>query len=113
MSTRMPDGVAGYVLENGFYKYVTQFAGERRPLAIARLPQVYRLWCALCRQDVKAWRARCTGQGEVPVGRGALDKTFDLAFDTERTTAAGKPQAGIFLDCSKCYERVPLSFNHS
>eukprot|EP00971_Amphidinium_carterae_P297878 5918727-Amphidinium_carterae.1 len=47
-------------------------------------------------------------QGEVPVGRGALDGTFDLASDTEQTTAAGKPQAGIFLDCNKCYERVLL-----
>eukprot|EP00971_Amphidinium_carterae_P027387 539298-Amphidinium_carterae.1 len=42
-------------------------AGERRPIAL--LPQVYRLWCALCRHDVRAWRARCTGRGEVPVGR--------------------------------------------
>eukprot|EP00971_Amphidinium_carterae_P260313 5164637-Amphidinium_carterae.1 len=81
-------------------------AGERRPIAL--LPQVYRLWCALCRHDVRAWRARCTGRGEVPVGRGALDETFDLAFDTEQKTAAGKPQAGVFLDCSKCYERIPL-----
>eukprot|EP00971_Amphidinium_carterae_P084695 1676320-Amphidinium_carterae.1 len=30
--------------------------------------------CALCRHDVRAWRARCTGRGEVPVGRGALDE---------------------------------------
>eukprot|EP00971_Amphidinium_carterae_P053205 1048061-Amphidinium_carterae.1 len=81
-------------------------AGERRPIAL--LPQVYRLWCALCRKDVRDWRARCTGRGEVPVGRGALDETFDLAFDTELKTAAGKPQAGVFLDCSKCYERIPL-----
>eukprot|EP00971_Amphidinium_carterae_P205300 4074816-Amphidinium_carterae.2 len=50
-------------------------AGERRPIAL--LPQVYRLWCALCRHDVKTWRARCIGRGEVPVGRGALDETFD------------------------------------
>eukprot|EP00971_Amphidinium_carterae_P147655 2926586-Amphidinium_carterae.1 len=81
-------------------------AGERRPIAL--LPQVYRLWCALCRHDVRAWRARCTGRGELPVGRGALDETFDLAFDTEKITAAGKPQAGVFLDCSKCHERIPL-----
>eukprot|EP00971_Amphidinium_carterae_P152721 3027054-Amphidinium_carterae.4 len=80
--------------------------GERRPIAL--LPQVYRLWCALCRRDVKQWRARCTGRGEVPVGRGALDEPFELALETELTTAAGEPQAGIFLDCSKCYERIPL-----
>eukprot|EP00971_Amphidinium_carterae_P008746 171952-Amphidinium_carterae.1 len=39
-------------------------AGERRPIAL--LPQVYRLWCALCRQDVKNWRAQCIARGEVP-----------------------------------------------
>eukprot|EP00971_Amphidinium_carterae_P151088 2996168-Amphidinium_carterae.1 len=58
--------------------------------------------------DVKNWKARCTGRGEVPVGRGALDETLDLALETELTTAAGDPQAGIFLDCGKCYERIPL-----
>eukprot|EP00971_Amphidinium_carterae_P075895 1499558-Amphidinium_carterae.1 len=43
-------------------------AGERRPIAL--MPQVCLLWCALCRRDVRAWRARCTARGEVPVGRG-------------------------------------------
>eukprot|EP00971_Amphidinium_carterae_P320473 6369906-Amphidinium_carterae.2 len=55
-----------------------------------------------------AYLAGRTGRGEVPVGRGALDETFDLAFDTELTTASDTPQAGVFLDCSICYERVPL-----
>eukprot|EP00971_Amphidinium_carterae_P041045 806116-Amphidinium_carterae.1 len=68
--------------------------GARDAGPIALLPQVYRLWCALCKQDLKAWRARCADRGEVPVGRGALDATCDLAFDTEQITAAGKPQAG-------------------
>eukprot|EP00971_Amphidinium_carterae_P265987 5276304-Amphidinium_carterae.1 len=79
--------------------------GERRPIAL--LPQVYRLWRALCRHDVREWRARCTGRGEVPVGRGALDET--VAFETELTTASDTPQAGIFLNFSKCYERVPVA----
>eukprot|EP00971_Amphidinium_carterae_P068952 1365113-Amphidinium_carterae.1 len=30
-------------------------AGERRPIAV--LPQMYRLRCAACCQDVRAWRA--------------------------------------------------------
>eukprot|EP00971_Amphidinium_carterae_P247336 4911967-Amphidinium_carterae.2 len=68
-------------------------AGERRLIAL--LPQVYRLWSACCRADT-------------PVGQGALDETFDLAYLTEERSAAGKHQAGVFLDCSKCYERVPL-----
>eukprot|EP00971_Amphidinium_carterae_P241328 4791843-Amphidinium_carterae.1 len=82
-------------------------AGERRPIAL--LPQVYRLWSACCRADVVAWRQLCKDRGETPVGQGALDETFDLAYLTEQRTAAGQHQAGVFLDCSKCYERVPLS----
>eukprot|EP00971_Amphidinium_carterae_P328981 6461173-Amphidinium_carterae.1 len=42
--------------------------------------------------------------GEVPIGHGALDETFDFNCETEQTTA-GLAQAGVFLDCSKCYER--------
>eukprot|EP00971_Amphidinium_carterae_P330704 6463872-Amphidinium_carterae.1 len=82
-------------------------AGQRRPIAL--LPQVYRLWSAACKHDVKAWRQRCRGRGEVPVGEGALDETFDLAFKTEARNAGRQHQAGVFLDCSKCYERVPLA----
>eukprot|EP00971_Amphidinium_carterae_P083285 1648492-Amphidinium_carterae.1 len=44
----------------------------------------------------------------MPVGQGALDETFDLAYLTEERSAAGQHQTGVFLDCSKCYERVPL-----
>eukprot|EP00971_Amphidinium_carterae_P223601 4436503-Amphidinium_carterae.1 len=51
-------------------------AGERRPIAL--LPQVYRLWCALCRYDVKAWCGRCAGRGEVPVGTLHTSETFAL-----------------------------------
>eukprot|EP00971_Amphidinium_carterae_P035164 692076-Amphidinium_carterae.1 len=31
-----------------------------------------------------------------------------LSRSIEQTTAAGVPQAGVFLDCNKCYERIPL-----
>eukprot|EP00971_Amphidinium_carterae_P297646 5913580-Amphidinium_carterae.1 len=82
-------------------------AGQRRPIAL--LPQVYRLWSATCKHDVKQWRQRCRARGEVPVGEGALDETFDLAFKTEARNASCQHQGGVFLDCSKCYERVPLA----
>eukprot|EP00971_Amphidinium_carterae_P350643 6491664-Amphidinium_carterae.2 len=61
------------------------------------------------RADVLKWRQVCKDRGETLVGQGALDETFDLAFLTEQCTAAGQHQAGVFLDCSKCYELVPLS----
>eukprot|EP00971_Amphidinium_carterae_P039113 768757-Amphidinium_carterae.1 len=60
---------------------------------------------AACKQDVKEWRQRCRGRREVPVGEGALDETFDLACKTEAKNASRQQQAGVFLDCSKCYER--------
>eukprot|EP00971_Amphidinium_carterae_P054663 1076655-Amphidinium_carterae.1 len=82
-------------------------AGQRRPIAL--VPQVYRLWSAACKQDVQQWRQVCRDRGEVPVGAGALDETFELAFNTEARNASRVLQAGVFLDCSKCYERVPLA----
>eukprot|EP00971_Amphidinium_carterae_P187567 3722565-Amphidinium_carterae.1 len=44
-----------------------------------------------------------------PVGEGALDETFDLVFKTEARNASRQHQAGVFLDWSKCYARVPLA----
>eukprot|EP00971_Amphidinium_carterae_P337253 6473973-Amphidinium_carterae.1 len=43
-----------------------------------------------------------------PVGKGALDEAFSLAAEAERATAKDEPFAAVFLDCSKCYERVDL-----
>eukprot|EP00971_Amphidinium_carterae_P193317 3836290-Amphidinium_carterae.1 len=50
---------------------------------------------------------RFTGFGVPPVRRMSRNAgtTFDLAFKTETRTF----QAGLFLDCSKCYEHVPLA----
>eukprot|EP00971_Amphidinium_carterae_P256318 5089340-Amphidinium_carterae.2 len=50
----------------------------------------------------------CKDRGEVPVGAGTLDETFDLAFSSKARNARVL-QAGIFLDCSERYERVPLA----
>eukprot|EP00971_Amphidinium_carterae_P226849 4499126-Amphidinium_carterae.2 len=55
------------------------------------------------------WRQMFRARGEVLVGEGALDETFDFAFKTEARNASRVHQAGVFLDCSKCYERVPLA----
>eukprot|EP00971_Amphidinium_carterae_P103979 2059325-Amphidinium_carterae.1 len=51
----------------------------------------------------------CRARGEVPMGEGALDETFDLAFKTDARNVSQQHQAGVFLDCSKCYERAPLA----
>ncbi|MEM7784434.1 MAG: DUF1552 domain-containing protein, partial [Planctomycetota bacterium] len=44
-----------------------------------------------------------------PVGRGALDEACRLSLAAEELTAAGEDFAAVFLDCSKCYEHVPLT----
>eukprot|EP00971_Amphidinium_carterae_P060880 1205010-Amphidinium_carterae.1 len=57
----------------------------------------YRLWSVACKNVVKPWR------------EGTLDETFDLSFKTEARNANCQHQAGVFLDCSKCDERIPLA----
>eukprot|EP00971_Amphidinium_carterae_P046340 912106-Amphidinium_carterae.1 len=54
-------------------------------------------------------RASCTDTGETPVGKGALDEAFSLAAEAERATAKAEPFAAVFLDRSKCSERVDLA----
>eukprot|EP00971_Amphidinium_carterae_P247775 4920038-Amphidinium_carterae.1 len=76
-------------------------AGQRRPIAL--LPQVYWLWSAACKKNVQLWRQVRRDCGEVPVCAGALDETLD-SRNANRVF-----QAGVFLNCSKCYERVPLA----
>eukprot|EP00971_Amphidinium_carterae_P017077 337137-Amphidinium_carterae.3 len=66
-------------------------AGQRRPIAL--LLQVYCLWSAACKHDVKDWRQRCRATSEVPVSEGALDETFNLAFKTEARNASRQHQA--------------------
>eukprot|EP00971_Amphidinium_carterae_P223097 4426881-Amphidinium_carterae.1 len=64
---------------------------------------IYRLWAAWQKQ-----RIHCSSKGETPAGKGALDEAFSLAAEAERATAQDEPFAAVFMDCSKCYERVDL-----
>eukprot|EP00971_Amphidinium_carterae_P106331 2106230-Amphidinium_carterae.1 len=82
-------------------------AGQRRPIAL--LPMIYRLWAAWQKHRVTEWRGLCARRGETPVGTGALDEAFTLAAEAERATTLDEPFAAVFLDCSKCYERVELA----
>eukprot|EP00971_Amphidinium_carterae_P242916 4823288-Amphidinium_carterae.1 len=68
-------------------------AGQRRP--IAALP--YYQWCTA---SVRLGRSLAYWTGE---------KAFTLAHEAERATLEGVPFPAVFLDCSKCYERVDLS----
>eukprot|EP00971_Amphidinium_carterae_P153063 3034173-Amphidinium_carterae.1 len=70
---------------------------------------IYRIWAAWQKHRVMEWRGLCASRGETPVGTGALDEAFSLAAEAERATTCDEPFAAVFLDCSKCYERVDLA----
>eukprot|EP00971_Amphidinium_carterae_P043876 863398-Amphidinium_carterae.2 len=84
-------------------------AGQRRPIAL--LPMIYGIWAAWQKHRITDWRSTCADRGETPVGRGALDEAFTLAREAETATAKAESFAAVFLDCSKCYERVDLSLH--
>ena len=86
-------------------------AGTRRPIAL--LPMLYRIWAATRKRDLQVWRDKQRGLGHRPVGEGALDTAFLLAREAESNSAKGRPFGAIFLDCSKCYERVNLAHLHT
>ncbi len=64
---------------------------------------IYRIWMACRRRDAKAWRRSVQG-GET---LGATEKAWVTRVTDELAEAAGDQTVTAFLDCSKCYERVP------
>eukprot|EP00972_Heterocapsa_arctica_P084815 12493015-Heterocapsa_arctica.AAC.1 len=70
-----------------------------RVRAAARNPEV-RKWAKSRRQD-DAW-------GGKP-GAGAMDAAFSLGVEGEAALAEGHCMGAVFLDCSKCYERIPIT----
>eukprot|EP00971_Amphidinium_carterae_P146523 2904239-Amphidinium_carterae.1 len=67
------------------------------------------IWASSCKPRLLSWRGQRLALGHTPVGRGALDEAFDLSLEVEELSGQSVPMAGVFLDCSKCYERVSLS----
>ena len=81
--------------------------GGMRPIAL--LPLVYRIWAAARQPWVRRWARGPGDDGAEVVGQGAADAAWELALEAECTTlvdGAGH-MCGVFLDCSKCYERIP------
>ena len=79
---------------------------ELRPIVV--LPLFYRIWAASRRAEVKEWE-QGPGRSDIDVlGRSALDAAWELACDVECAEVEQEHVAAVFLDCSKCYERIPL-----
>eukprot|EP00971_Amphidinium_carterae_P078159 1546231-Amphidinium_carterae.4 len=72
------------------------------------MPVMFRIWASSCKPRLLSWRGQRATLGYTPVGWGALDEAFDLSREVEEHSRKGVPVAGVFLDCSKCYERVSL-----
>jgi hypothetical protein len=53
----------------------------------------------------RAGGRRVGGRGK---GVGALEAAWSLALEAELAEAEGLHVAGVFLDCTKCYDRLPL-----
>ena len=83
------------------------------PRPIVLLPLVYRIWAAARRPEVRAWVAGAGADGAEVPGRGADEAAWGLALEAEcleqeEAEVEAEALCGVFLDCSKCYERVPL-----
>ena len=82
------------------------------PRPIVLLPLVYRIWAAARRPEVRAWVAGVGADGAEAPGRGADEAAWGLALEAEclgcEEGAEDDTLCGVFLDCSKCYERAPL-----
>ena len=84
---------------------------DMRPVVL--LPVVYRIWAAARQSQVREWvHGPGDDAAEIP-GQSAPDAAWELAFEVEVTELMGQEVddtvCGVFLDCSKCYERVPLA----
>ena len=81
--------------------------GGMRPIAL--LPLVYRIWAAARQPWVRRWAHGPGDDGAEVVGQGAVDAAWELALEAECTTLVDNLEhmCGVFLDCSKCYERIP------
>ena len=72
-----------------------------RPIGL--LPIVYCIWAAVRKAATKEVVMKLR---EGPC-QGALDVAWDLAVCGAAAHDQGEAVAGLFRDCSKCYERVP------
>ena len=80
---------------------------EMRPIVL--LPMVYRIWAAARQPLVRRWVETEGADGAEQIGCSAVDAAWDLALAAEVTelTCPDEAMCAAFLDCSKCYERVP------
>ncbi len=71
----------------------------------------YRVWAAERSPEIGRWdlsKGQDDAWGGKP-GAGAMDAAFSLGVEGEAAPAEGHCMVAVFLDCSKCYERIPIA----
>ena len=84
------------------HKPKAKHEGALRPIGL--LPYIYRIWMAVRKQKLKAWVLSLHAGGI----QSATAQAWRLGAMQESERAKGLFTLAAFLDCSKCYERVPL-----
>ena len=74
--------------------------GQLRPICL--LPYVYRVWMRMRERHATEWTRKMYGE-EVP---GPLEEARKLRAQEEVWSTGGGCVGAVFLDVSKCYERV-------
>jgi hypothetical protein len=81
--------------------------GQLRPIAL--LPYIYRIWAACRKHSFTPMVRRLHG----PRFKSARDQALEATQDTEMWEHEGHKVGVIYLDCSKCYERVSHDASYS
>ena len=74
---------------------------ELRPIGLT--PIIYRLWMCIRKNITQDWTRNLYG----PRCLSATDLAWETRTMQELVRSKGQRAGSIFLDCSKCYERVP------
>ena len=74
---------------------------ELRPIGLT--PIIYRLWMCIRKNLTQDWTRKLYG----PRCLSATDLAWETRTMQELTRSKGQRTGSVFLDCSKCYERVP------
>ena len=98
---KWPEALRGFTVAL-IHKPKATHEGALRPIGL--LPYIYRIWMAVRKRKLKTWVLSLHSGGI----QSATAQAWRLGATQESERARGLFTLAAFLDCSKCYERVPL-----
>ena len=106
-------GIWPNALAHGLVTLVTKGEGSRpedlRPISVMSV--VYRAWASTRLRDVISWQENWIHECQhgFRTGHGPEDVWWKLAVQVERALLEGSDLAGVSLDYSKCFDRIPIT----